>query len=84
MHSGIISALRVYMLRAKPWQQLAVRSIVVAAGIALLALGNVAGIALVLLGLLIGFPLLLIRTRSAPGNADRKGPAGSDPSGPPD
>jgi hypothetical protein len=65
MHSGPLVFLRMYMLHAKPWQQLAICAVFIATGAVLLVvLSHPAGIVLIVLGLGTGVRIAKLRARA--------------------
>ncbi len=58
MHPGVISALRLYMIGARPWQQVLICLVLVAVGIMLLVFDQWSGVALVSIGFIFGFPVV--------------------------
>lgn len=73
MSGGALLAARMALQYAKPWQQIVIMAVVIAAGIALIAVGDLEGVVLVVFGLVVaalfhGFvrPDECTRTRSRP------------------
>lgn len=58
MAAGPLLALRLALLHAKPWQQLAICAAIVAIGITLIAFGDLTGIIVLCFGLLFTVPAL--------------------------
>jgi hypothetical protein len=61
VHSGILIALRKYLMFAKPWQQVLIGALLVAVGSVLLSSGLLIGLAVVFFGLLVCWQILSAR-----------------------
>jgi hypothetical protein len=58
MHSGPLAFLRVYLLHAKPWQQLIICAGLILAGAVLVVFsGDIGGILLIMFGVVAGGPV---------------------------
>lgn len=78
MHSGPLVILRLYMLNAKPWQQLAICAIFIGGGAAVIAFGSFTGIVPILFGLILAVPATSVLIHRLWRSADRRTPWGRD------
>jgi hypothetical protein len=58
MHSGPLMVTRIYMLHAKPWQQLLICAVFVAVGAALMAFGEWTGVIPIVFGVFLALPIV--------------------------
>jgi hypothetical protein len=69
MHSGLLMAVRRYLLHARPWQQVLVCVALFAIGVALMTVGLFGGAAMIVVSLLFGWQIVSARRalREVPG-----------------
>jgi len=58
MHSGLLMAVRRYLLHARPWQQVLICAALIVGGVALMSVGFLGGAALIVVSLLAGWQIL--------------------------
>lgn len=76
MHSGPLVIRRLYLLSAKPWQQLAICAVFIGVGAAVIAFGSFTGIVPILFGLILAVPATSVLRHRLWRRADRKPPSG--------